>query len=402
MNKIRINKISELLKQALTPGLIHKYWLIATAGIDATRVIPYREPTQEQRDRAEARREADIYQAQLRRQEAIRAKEEGLRGHGIIPIKYIGGVNATEGHHIKSKYGDIFEVLYQNGPSIAKIVDTTDPEPAVWRKIKNSNISANAKRHLPEIKAIIDMNKVSSESRAGRSHSLLGTVIIMEKLGPYSAEINNLLRGRSDKTSDKKKDEEFIHKALIRAMGDALVSVVKSASETEEEQDGIASFLKFATKVSFVTTNLESDIFKGVISIEDVHSESELISNNIRASFSDFYGSKDLVEIFIKHYIISLNKYFSSPKRPLPKYNKPRDGVFPPRESYDGQEEGFLYFEEYAPETRSLFSAIMELKSAGILWNDLHANNIMQRIEKNSHGDIGDLVVIDVGQYEIE
>lgn len=408
MNKIRTKKISELLNISTGRRAIRRYWIVATAAaVDSTLPLNYMsgktmvdisKNAQTRVLNPDETRVLNPEQQMWNPRSRVDTLETMLKDRDIIPVRYIGGISATEDDEIRSKFGDIFEVRYKNGPAIAKVVSAADPEPSVWKRIIGANISAEARRHLPEIKDIIEINN----GNIGGKDLAVGTIIIMEKLGAYSQEVEALLKGKYDTIKDKTKDEEFIHRALVKSMGDSLVSVVRSANEPGEDGADITSFLKFTTREARVVSSLESEIFKGRISLDDIASKSTSTSDNIRSSFSNFLGPKSLVEGFINNYLQSLERYFSSPERPLPKYNKTHAKGIPPNQSYDGQEAEFLYSKEYIPETRSLFSAVMELKNAGILWNDLHANNIMQRIERNSHGDVGDLVIIDVGQYEVE
>ena len=336
-----------------------------------------------------------------------------LKNMGATPIRYMGGRSAQYSEDedlVKSKWGDLYEVLFDGQVSVAKVIRPGDKENIIWERIANANFESEVMRHIPVIRAI---------ENAGDYN-----VIVMEKLGKLSSHMrrvfkNQAYRGRSDVL----KNEEFIHDMVSRSVDDALVLISNDPDlefDDEETNDLVAKYLNTVfNNRSSVVSSIESDIFYNNFDLYDpvtfqVEVPEQIVSDlgsidAAQAEAEDWSASGVDIRVLREELAVKISdqieSYMSTPSRAIPKYYLSTDatrGRDPNEDTYEGTPEGFLYTQDHMPETKSLFGAMIKLKEANIIWQDLHLNNLMQRIESNDHGEPGDLVIIDVGLYGTE
>ena len=337
-----------------------------------------------------------------------------LRDMGATPIRYMGGRSAKYSEDrdlIRSKWGDLYEVLFGGQVSVAKIIRQGDKENVIWERIANANFESEVMTHLPVIRAIENFGDYN--------------IIIMEKLGRLSPHIKKVFkeqgyRGRSDVL----KSEEFIHDMVSRSVDDALVLMSNDPGLEpydeeaelygEEASDLVAKYLNtvFSDRGA-VVSGIESDIFNNNFDLYDpITFRAELpkkimyyLSRVNMGSGNSGYNLRAVTEELALKISGQMGSYMRTPSRAIPKYYLSTDATSeydPDEDTYEGTPEGFLYTQSYMPETKSLFAAMIKLKEANIIWQDLHLNNLMQRAESNDHGEPGDLVIIDVGLYGTE
>jgi len=358
----------------------------------------------------------------------------GLVEIGAYPISYIGGRSirnmpgkeAKKKGLIRSVNGDIYEVMYNGKKSIAKILNPRDLEPEKWQRIADSDLEQDVKRHLPEIRGTLKMPQFQGMGESG-------IVIIMEKLGPLRGLRKFFEKGKDKSgrdTRDMLKEEGFVHKAISSSASNALLSV-SDISEfntlSGDQYDLVSKYLNaLSSSINIIINNVVSDVLKENISFASGNwiyfpengglptTIQALVGEYVRRNIAtdpleDFSVVGDIVDIIIDEFsdkfFNEMKRLFVPTARAVAKYHHSTPLVErkdPEEEPYIENKERYMYAEEYLPETKSLFSALHALKENNILWFDIHANNIMQRIENNSHGSPGDLVLIDVALYGTE
>ena len=327
-----------------------------------------------------------------------------LMAIGAKPLRYVGGPNAAlsgqDSGAVPSKYGEIYVVMHNGKLSVAKIVSSSDNEPEVWRKIAGLSLSSESKRHLPEIRGIEAVGDFS--------------VILMERLAPieWGEKVFMALNAPSPQTRKKEMthNTDFIHNILNKTFEDTIKEMIAETYNEKMRKEREA--IRIIAEDGSLVRNLESSLFSLKIGLFDISPDilgraiasSDTVVENRLFLPEHRSVSKEVFEEFIASFLSNLKKYTDIHSRYIPKHHS-----LPLGTNNDGRHghlyadgpEKYLFSEEYKPETKGIMRAALELRDNGILWRDMHANNIMQRIEKNSHGDVGDLVIIDVGLYGI-
>lgn len=334
------------------------------------------------------------------------SSEKKLLELGIEPIRYIAGTEAAiRGQGKPSTEGNIYEVLYKGANVVAKVVNSYQSnESNVWSKINRikSSIPKSEAKHLPYIYDILKPDNHTD-------------IIIIELLHPTNPHISNVLRtGNKRERDDLLKNEEFLSGSLNHAFSTAMSEV-----QDGDMSDHFGSIKMFELESEWLKQKVEGDLLKALIAPEGI---SERIVDSLGAYLNmlteeDVEFAKKLASKIQSLFLSAINP---SPK-PIPKYYSPKGIDYTLqniRENSSGQlqdsqekqidvlekerkeavysqrPEGFLYSEEYMPETKGIFSLLKTLNSLGVEWSDVHANNIMQR------PSTGELVLIDVGLFE--
>jgi GH24 family phage-related lysozyme (muramidase) len=334
--------------------------------------------------------------------------EEVLKRNGIEIIKYIAGTEAeARGEGVRTAEGNVYEVLYDGGRAIAKVVTSSNMEPDIWKKILNLEVPEEQKKHLPKIHRIVE--------------DMFDTVIIMEVLEPFEGHMDSVLRTKKNRESaDLFKNEDFIHDAISRSFHSA-IETLRDTSKDEEEEDMYRSFV---TEQEGIKRELERAILVRQIQPDGAADFVKDKLLNISSLF--MLGESDFISQIADEIQNNISSYFEASERPIPKYystegvdesikvlqdrlqDNPRgysasrnrrrlEALEREREQaiYTESPEGFLFSEKYMPETESLFALLQTLKDNGINWSDVHAKNLMQRPGSREP------VIIDVGLYEL-
>tara|TARA_A200000159_G_scaffold122590_1_gene117035 strand:+ start:2406 stop:3494 length:1089 start_codon:yes stop_codon:yes gene_type:complete len=329
--------------------------------------------------------------------------ERKLLDLGISPIRYIAGTEANaRGYGKSSAEGNIYEVSYKGATAVAKVVNRYQSnESSVWAKINNvkKSIPKSEAKHLPHIYDILRPDQHTD-------------VIIIELLQPTNPHISDVLRtGNKRGEKDLLKNEYFLSGALSRAFSRAMNDISKDDLENHFE-----SVKLFDLESGWLKQKVEGDLLKSLIAPEGI---AERITDSLQ-TYLNMLPKEDAEfakKIASKIQLLFLS-FMSPASRPIPKYYSPKgidytidsiernslidsgrrrqlDILRKERQEsvYSERPEGFLYSEEYMPETKGIFSLLKTLNNLGIEWSDVHANNIMQR------PSTGDLVLIDVGLF---
>lgn len=309
-----------------------------------------------------------------------------LDRNGLVSKQYIGGKESVRrGVGKASKEGDIHRVKYNGGEAIAKVL-RGHSEAAVWDKIYSLDMPRSISRHVPIIYDIIKDGGYS--------------IIIMEELEPLSLHIKDSLTSSRGRDSDSlAKNDEYVYEA-IRMSISSLCSSDCPDSIRQELYDN----------ADYYINEISGGIFDESLNFKDSY---DYLFDIISKSNTVRYGglSEEDKQSLARLLSSAIKRAFTVSKRPIPKYYSP-DRLNKMREYGSGFERkridrdmqsvytenpiSFLFSEKHMPETKSLFGALKFFKENGIVWDDVHTNNLMQRPSTK------DVVLIDVGLYSIK
>lgn len=309
-----------------------------------------------------------------------------LDRNGLVSKQYIGGKESLQrGVGKDSKEGDVHKIEYKGGEAVAKIINGHS-EAAVWDKIYSLDMPRSISRHVPIIYDIIKDGGYS--------------IIIMEELEPLSLHIKDSLTSDRGRESDSlAKNDEYVYEAIRMSISSLCSSDCPSSVKQE-----------LSDNADYYVNEVSGGIFSESLSLEDNHS---YLLDIINKSNSVRYGglSEEDKEALANLLSSAIRRAFTVSKRPIPKYHNPgrlnkmreygsrfvRRQVDQDMQGvYTEDPIGFLFSEKHMPETKSLFNALKFFKENGIVWDDVHTGNLMQRPSTK------DVVLIDVGLYSIK
>ena len=309
-----------------------------------------------------------------------------LGRNGIKSKEYIGGRESEKrGVGKSSKEGDIHKINYNGKDAVAKVL-IGNAEALVWEKIYNLDMPKSISRHIPVIYKIIKDGPYS--------------IIIMEELEPLTLHIRDALTSREGRYDEELiKSEDYIHEALRMSIGQLCAE--GCSAKIKGELDAQPDYY-----VNKISGGIANDLFAIDYAYDYLY---KIVSDSSSVIYGDF--SEEDKEELASLLSSALRRVFALPKNPIPKYHDPdrlnRLKEHSPRslwrkidrdlrKVYINDPVKFLFSEKYMPETKSLFDALKFLKENGIIWDDVHTGNLMQRPSTR------DVVIIDVGLYSIK
>tara|TARA_B100000131_G_scaffold318312_1_gene361947 strand:+ start:1751 stop:2923 length:1173 start_codon:yes stop_codon:yes gene_type:complete len=325
---------------------------------------------------------------------------------GIEPKEYIAGTeSALRGEGKATKEGNIYAVEYNGINAVAKVVPSDSSEPEVWRAIMEMPLEEEERKHLPKIFDIIKTPRGLSTDGS--------SVIVMEKLEPYSGHISSVLRGQKYRETERlTMNEEYLNDIISKTFNS--LTNIDAIPETNDEEMFLTFFL---SQKDAIRLQLERQILVESLPIDQVFSFLKDALLSLASFISADLNADNIIDSIAQYISEKINSYLEVSSRPIPKYfstdpinetiglwetayggisDRKREQLEEERDtrSYEVSPESFYYSEAYMPETKSLFSLIKKMKEMGIEWVDVHANNIMQRPGTK------ELVLIDVGLFE--
>lgn len=322
--------------------------------------------------------ESDYLQQFQAQPEEIRDPEDSLPGEGKIiqdilnqehfqtPIRG-GSEQGSQEIFIGSGWaGQVYRGVYQGKPAAAKVIlesfEGDDQEVEAWQKILqvSKSFPPELKKHIPKIY----LAKHGTLKRSGEDYPY--AIVIMEELFPLDPEMKKFL----DQTKDEEEDQHHLDQKWDQYF--------QEASKDPELLNQIAK--QMAANLSDLTRQIwdPNQIFRALYRsklpihnqdiVYDVLDELEPKIKQLPGRLSALVPqnlSRSLVQ-FIVRTIPPLNSQTDQPNSPW----------------------------HQMPETKQLYQTLQELKQAGVSWDDLHANNIMQDRE-------GNLKFIDAGAFHL-
>lgn len=298
--------------------------------------------------------EEELKQKMLKEKD-LNKDEQFLLKHNIVPLRFNEGSSFLG----NGAYSSVYDCVYQGKHCAAKITQSSNDVDAVTDLVKIKSRLGPLGKHILNVVKIIRDEKTF--------------IILVEFLKPTNIHIKDLFWGmRPTKPSDKQihqRKQIVFQDKIIKVIAKNVVNHVSRNSFSEEFCEFLVSLIINFIKINKETIGTEENYYlrtefeEYCLRNHDFSKYVETIPGKYPNVLATELGNK----LFKELAIVSYNKL--------------------PTDNYEQNNSVVLL-----PEVRSLFKCLKLLADMGILFRDLHVDNIMERND-------GTLVISDPGRF---
>jgi serine/threonine protein kinase len=297
--------------------------------------------------------EEELKQKMLKEKD-LNKDEQLLLQHNIVPLRFNEGSSFLG----QGAYSTVYDCMYEGKHCVAKVTKSSNDVDAVTELVKIKSRLGPLGKHILNVVKIINDDRIF--------------IILVEFLKPTNIHIKDLFWNQfptkpSDKQIHQRKQVVFQDK-IIKIIAKNVVNKVSRNSFSEEFCELLMNLI-----ISFIKTNKER-----------IPESSYYLSEELKESFLRNNDFLNHVKTIPGRYPTSLADTISDilfKELAIVSYNKL------PTDNYEENNSVVLL-----PEVRSLFKCLKLLADMGILFRDLHVDNVMERND-------GTLVISDPGRF---
>ncbi len=297
--------------------------------------------------------EEELKQKMLKEKD-LNKDEQLLLQHNIVPLRFNEGSSFLG----QGAYSTVYDCMYEGKHCVANVTKSSNDVDAVTELVKIKSRLGPLGKHILNVVKIINDDRIF--------------IILVEFLKPTNIHIKDLFWNQfptkpSDKQIHQRKQVVFQDK-IIKIIAKNVVNKMSRNSFSEEFCELLMNLI-----ISFIKTNKER-----------IPESSYYLSEELKESFLRNNDFLNHVKTIPGRYPTSLADTISDilfKELAIVSYNKL------PTDNYEENNSVVLL-----PEVRSLFKCLKLLADMGILFRDLHVDNVMERND-------GTLVISDPGRF---